>query len=57
VEFLPHADIDYVDIYTFQQELSDLFRRPVDLIPRAGLVQQALRERVLDTLQVIYEAK
>lgn len=57
VNFLPEAEVDYIDFYDLQHDLSELFQRPVDLIPEAGLVQQVLREQVLDIQQVFYETK
>jgi predicted nucleotidyltransferase len=55
VEFAPEAQIGFVALSRMQRELSDLFQRPVDLVPRDGL-KPAIREAVLSSAEVIYAA-
>jgi hypothetical protein len=38
-----------------QRELSDLFQRSVDLVPRSGL-KPMIRESVLESARVLYAA-
>ncbi len=53
VEFAPTAKIGFMALGGMQQELADLFRRPVDLVPKGGL-KPAIKESVLTEAKVIY---
>jgi hypothetical protein len=53
VEFEPDAQIGFVALSRMQRELSELFQRPVDLVPRDGL-KPRIREAVLSSAEVIY---
>ena len=55
VEFEPDAHAGLLLLSRMQRELAELFRRPVDLVPRDGL-KPAIREAVLAAAQVIYAA-
>ena len=55
VEFVPGALIGFLALARMQRELSALFERPVDLVPRAGL-KQVIREAVLVKARVLYGA-
>ena len=55
VEFEPEAQIGFMDLSGMQIELSDLLRRPVDLVPRDGL-KPVIRDTVLNSAEIIYEA-
>lgn len=56
VEFLPEAELGYSSFYVLQQELCDLFKRPVDLVPKTGL-KPIVKKRIENTLWVIYESR
>jgi len=53
VEFKPEAQIGFLALSRMQRELSALFRRPVDLVPKAGL-KPKIRQEVLSTMQLLY---
>jgi predicted nucleotidyltransferase len=54
VEFAPGARIGFLALARMQRELSDLLRRPVDLVPRSSL-KPVIRDEVLRSARVIYE--
>lgn len=55
VEFQAHARVGFLTLSRLQRELSALFERPVDLVPKSGLKAQ-IREGVLATAEVVYAA-
>ena len=67
-DFGPQSDIDVLvsftddapwslwDLTRFQDELSVLFGRPVDLIEREGLRNPFRRSAILSTRRVVYDA-
>lgn len=55
VSFLPNARIGFITFSRMQRELSDLFQRPVDLVPMDGL-KPVIRESVLSDIEEIYAA-
>lgn len=55
VEFEPGAPIGFIALQDFQEELSDLFGRFVDVVTKKGL-NRFLREPVLDSARVLYAA-
>ena len=56
VEFEPGARIGFLALARMQRELTTLFQRPVDLVPRAGL-KAAIREQILKEEKVLYESQ
>jgi predicted nucleotidyltransferase len=52
VEFEPGARIGW-DFITIQDELADLFGRPVDLLT-PGSIQPAYRDEILSSLEEVY---
>ena len=55
VEFEPDARISFLTLARMQRELSTLFHRRVDLVPKHGL-KSRIRKSVLDSAKVIYAA-
>jgi predicted nucleotidyltransferase len=55
VEFEPDAQIGFIKLSRLQRELSAIFQRPVDLVPKGGL-KPKIRREVLSTAEVIYAA-
>jgi len=55
VQFEPDARVGLITFGRMQRELSDLFQRPVDLVPEDGLKPQ-IREAVPSSAEVIYAA-
>jgi predicted nucleotidyltransferase len=55
VEFEPNAAVGFLTLAQMARELSKLFGRPVDLVPRSG-VKPAIREDVLRQELVLYAA-
>ncbi len=55
VEFKPDAPIGYLALLRMQRELSAIFHRPVDLVPKSGL-KDRIRASVLASAEVIYAA-
>ncbi|MGQ9576342.1 MAG: nucleotidyltransferase family protein [Thermoguttaceae bacterium] len=65
-DFSPETDVDVLvsfdedapwslwDLITMQNELAELFGRPVNLVEREGLRNPFRRRRILETRQVIY---
>jgi predicted nucleotidyltransferase len=53
VEFKPDAQIGFIALSHMQRELATIFRRPVDLVPKAGL-KPKIRQEVLSTMKVLY---
>ncbi len=54
VEFEPGARIGFLALSRMQRELTELFRRPVDLVPRSGL-KPGIRTQILREEKVLYE--
>ncbi|HVM70573.1 MAG TPA: nucleotidyltransferase family protein [Anaerolineales bacterium] len=55
VAFEPTATIGFLTLSRMQRELSELFKRPVDLVPMDGL-KPLIRESVLSSAQDVYAA-
>lgn len=55
VEFEPEAQVGFIALSRMRRELSDLFQRPVDLVPKNGL-KPRIREAVLSSAEVVYAA-
>jgi len=55
VLFEPDARVGFVMLSRMQRELSELFQRPVDLVPMDGL-KPVIRESVLASAQDVYAA-
>jgi predicted nucleotidyltransferase len=53
VEFRPGARVGFLALARLARELSDVLRRPVDLVPRDGL-KPRLREEVLSRTEVLF---
>jgi predicted nucleotidyltransferase len=55
VAFTPNAHIGFLTLSRMQRELSELFKRPVDLVPMDGL-KPVIRDSVLSNIEVVYAA-
>jgi predicted nucleotidyltransferase len=55
VEFQPDARVGFLQLSRMQRELTEIFHRPVDLVPRTGL-KPAIREQILKEEVVLYAA-
>jgi len=55
VEFQPDARIGFIALARMQRELSALFKRDVDLVPKSGL-RPAIRQEVLANTELLYAA-
>jgi len=55
VTFLPEADVGLLELAGLQIRLGELFRRKVDLVPKAGL-KPLVAQEVLPAARVIYAA-
>lgn len=55
IEFDPNAKIGLLAYAAVQRELSELLRRPVDLVTRRGL-KPLIAQEILDSAQVVYAA-
>jgi predicted nucleotidyltransferase len=55
VAFKPEAHVGFVTLSRMQRELTELFQRPVDLVPMDGL-KPIIRESVLSSAQEVYAA-
>ncbi|MGD2156085.1 MAG: nucleotidyltransferase family protein [Anaerolineales bacterium] len=54
VTFTPDAQIGFLVLGRIQRELSELLKRPVDLVPQDGL-KPIIRKSVLENAEVLYE--
>ena len=55
VVFDPSARVTFLTLGRMKRELSEIFQRPVDLVPQDGL-KPAIREIVLSSAQEVYAA-
>jgi predicted nucleotidyltransferase len=55
VSFEPNAHIGFLTLARMQRELSELFKRPVDLVPMDGL-KPVIRDSVLADIEEVYAA-
>jgi predicted nucleotidyltransferase len=55
VSFQPNAKIGFITFSRMQRELSEVFKRPVDLVPMDGL-KPVIRDSVLSNIEVVYAA-
>lgn len=55
VSFQPNAKIGFIAFSRMQRELSEVFKRPVDLVPMDGL-KPVIRDSVLSNIEVVYAA-
>ncbi len=55
VEFAAGTEVGFLTLARMGRELSELLRKPVDLIPKAGL-KPRIRQQVLDSRKVLYAA-
>ncbi len=55
VEFEPDTQVGFMALSGMQFELSEIFQRPVDLVPRQGL-KPKIKDNILSCAQVIYAA-
>ena len=68
-DFGPNSDVDVLvsfdddapwslwDLIAMQDELAEMFGRPVDLVEKEGLRNPFRRQQILETRQVIYAGK
>ncbi len=55
VEFEPNAEVGFMTLSKMQRELSKIFNRQVDLVPKEGL-KPKIRRAVLSSARVLYAA-
>ncbi len=55
VEFEPDAEVGFMTLSKMQRELSKIFNRQVDLVPKEGL-KPRVRRAVLSSARVLYAA-
>ena len=55
VSFQPAARVGFITFSRMQRELSEIFNRPVDLVPREGL-KPVIRDSILAHIEVVYAA-
>jgi predicted nucleotidyltransferase len=55
IAFAPNAHIGFLTLSRMQRELSELLKRPVDLVPMDGL-KPVIRDSVLSNIEVVYAA-
>ena len=57
ISFSKDAEISLFDLAQMQIELQNIFNRPVDIIEKEALQNPYRKHQILETAQVIYEAK
>lgn len=55
ISFQPNARVGFITFSRMQRELSELLKRPVDLVPMDGL-KPVIRDSVLSNIEVVYAA-
>lgn len=55
VSFQPDARVGFITFSQMQRELSELFARPVDLVPMDGL-KDLIRDEVFSSMEELYAA-
>jgi len=55
VDFMPDARIGFIELSRMQRELSAIFNRPVDLVPKQGL-KPIIRDAVISSAEILYAA-
>lgn len=55
VSFQPHVRVGFITFSRMQRELSQLLKRPVDLVPMDGL-KPVIRDSVLSNIEIVYAA-
>jgi predicted nucleotidyltransferase len=55
VEFAPEAEVGFLTLARMGRELSNIFHRQVDLVPKGGL-KPRIRKEVLESRRVLYAA-
>jgi predicted nucleotidyltransferase len=55
VSFQPDAHVGFITFSRMQRELSELFQRPVDLVPMDGL-KPVIRDSILSNIEEVYAA-
>ncbi len=53
VDFLPEANTDYFNFFEIQEELENIVRKKVDLVPKKGL-KTLIRQQVLSEAEIVY---
>jgi len=53
VEFLPDADVDYIELFEIREELENIVEQKVDLVSKRGL-RDLIRPRVLSEAEIVY---
>lgn len=56
VTFKPDCHYSFYDIMAIQEDLEDMFDRPVDLVEKQSLKNPFRRHTILNTMEVIYAA-
>ena len=56
ITFTEKSEISLFDLMDLEQQLSDLFRRPVDIVEPAALKNPIRRREILSTKQRLYAA-
>jgi predicted nucleotidyltransferase len=54
VDFDPETRVGFLMLSRMQNDLAELFHRPVDLVPKNGL-KPVIRDEVLSRAQLLYE--
>ncbi len=56
ITFDENADLSLFDLMDLETELSEIFKRPVDVVEPASLVNPIRRKNILTTSELIYAA-
>jgi len=56
ITFDENADLSLFDLMDLEMELSEIFKRPVDVVEPASLVNPIRRKNILTTSELIYAA-
>lgn len=56
VTFQPDCHYSFYDIMAIQEDLEEMFDRPVDLVEKQSLKNPFRRHAILNTMEVIYAA-
>ncbi len=56
ITFDENADLSLFDLMDLESELSEMFKRPVDIVEPASLINPIRRKNILKTRELIYAA-
>ena len=54
ISFINNMEVGLFEVFDVEEELSQLLKRKIDIIPKEGLTLPVRKERILSTREIIY---